>query len=508
MGWGGRHLVATTFLVTTCLVPVAPAAASPDFAPGELIVRFGPGTTQSDREAVRGELGAEIRERVSGVPRTQVLELAAGERVPDAVAGLEALPAVRYAEPNFLYELAGIPTDPLFSDQAGLNNVGQLIAGQYSGAPGADIDAPEAWDVTTGDPSVTVAMVDSGVDSTHPDLAPNLVPGYDYSGLDDPDSSPDPLAQAADHGTHVTGVAGAVGDNGEGVAGVSWNSRLMALKVTPPDPGGAIRAIDVAEAFSHAARHGVRVVNASLGGRNFSATIEDAMSSAPDTLFVVSAGNDSADVETDYTEYPCESGVENLICVTSTNHSDGGAWAFANWGASSVDLAAPGRDILSTVFASQSIYGGPYDFKTGTSMSAPHVAGVAALLFSQNPGASPTQVRSAILSSVDPLPALMGRTLTGGRLDAASALVVDTVITRGPKKKVKRPKVKFRFDSPNQEPAGFMCQLDKHKPKSCSATEKLKVSKGRHHLAVSAIDALGRQDPTPATFGWRFKKPR
>jgi Subtilase family len=141
-------------------------------------------------------------------------------------------------------------------------------------------------------------------------------------------------------------------------------------------------------------------------------------------------------------------------------------------------------------------------------MSAPHVAGVAALLFAQSPNASPTQVRAAILSSVDPLPGLMGRTVTGGRLDAASALVVETVIVRTPKKKVRRPKVKFGFDSPNHEPAGFVCTLDDEKPKPCSATEKVKVDRGRHHLEVAAVDGLGRRDPTPASYGWRFKKPR
>jgi subtilisin family serine protease len=512
MGWGGRHLSAA-IVATACLWSLCPAATASEsgFAPGELIVRFEAGTTTAARAAARREVGAEVGEHVSG-HRTQVLELRSGDPVPGAVGELEALPAVDYAEPNFLYELHAIPNDPLFGDQAGLNNVGQLIAGQYSGVPGADIRAPQAWDVATGDPSVTIAIADSGIDAGHPDLAPNLIPGYDYSGNDDPDPSPDPLAQGSNHGSHIAGIAGAAGDNAEGVAGVSWHSALMPLKVsgppTPADPAGIIRASDVEEAFRHAADAGARVVNASLGGPNFSETIENAMNDSPGTLFVVSAGNDSTDVETDFTEYPCESGVENLICVTSTNHADAGAWGFANWGATSVDLAAPGRDILSTVLTSQSVYGGPYDFKTGTSMSAPHVAGVAALLFAQNPNASPTQVRSAILSSVDPLPTLMGRTVTGGRLDAGSALIVETAIVRAPKKKVKRPKVKFGFESPNHEPARFECRLDAKKPKSCSATERFKVTRGRHHLEVAAVDGLGRQDPTPAIYTWKFKKPR
>jgi thermitase len=515
MGWGGRAL-AITILAAAGLGHLAAAgsAAGPEYAPGEVIVRFESGATAEDRAAARRELGAKLDERLSGLPRTQVLSLPPDERVPGAVRRLEELAAVTYAEPNFLYELDAIPNDPLFGDQAALNNLGQLInapGGAYSGAPGADIDAPEAWDVTTGDPSVTIAIVDSGIDLLHPDLAPNLVAGYDY-GVDDSDPSPEPLADPPDHGTHVAGIAAAAGDNGEGVAGVSWSSRLQPLKVsgrpTPENPAGPILAGDVAAAFGDAGASGIRVVNASLGGPNISSTIENAISASPNTLFVVSAGNDSSDVDSGFTEYPCESAAQNLICATSTNHSDAGAWGFANWGATSVDLAAPGRDVLSTVLASQGGYGGPYDFKTGTSMSAPQVAGVAALLFSQNPNASPIQVRSAILSSVDPLPALMGRTVTGGRLDAASALVVDTEIVKGPKRKVKRPKVKFAFDSPNQEPVGFLCKLDKHKTEACSGSEKLKVARGRHHLEVAAVDALGRQDPTPAIYGWKFKKPR
>jgi subtilisin family serine protease len=356
---------------------------------------------------------------------------------------------------------------------------------------------------------VLIAIVDVGFEIAHPDLAPNLVPGWDFAGdvlgNDDPDPRPDPLGD--NHGTHVAGIAGAVGDNGEGVAGVSWGSRLLPLKVERPT--GAIVASDVAQAFSYAAGQGARIVNASLGGPGVSATIEAAIEGAPETLFVVSAGNDASDVDSAFTQYPCESTAANVICVTATGHDDVGAFGFANWGRTSVDLAAPGRNILSTVLATDDGYAGPYGFKTGTSMAAPHVTGAAALLLAQTPGASTAQLRSAILSSVDPLPSLAGRTVTGGRLDAASALIVDTVITKAPKRRSKRRKVRFGFESPNHEPVGFDCRLDRKEAlRPCSDRARFKVSRGRHKLTVAAIDGLGRQDPTPAVYSWRVKRRR
>jgi subtilisin family serine protease len=481
----------------------------PRFVPGELLVRFEAGVSRPEEAAVLRELGAEPKEELP-VPEAKVVELSPGEGVRHAAAAFERRPGVRFAEPNYLYRPDVFPNDPLFGEQAGLHNVGQPIGGGPPGLFGADINAPEAWDVTAGDPSVLIAIVDVGFDLTHPDLAPNLVPGWDFAGdilgNDDPDPRPDPLGD--NHGTHVAGIAGAAGDNGEGVAGVSWNSRLLPLKVERPT--GAIVASDVAQAFSYAAGQGARIVNASLGGPGVSATIESVIEGAPETLFVVSAGNDASDVDSAFTQYPCESNAANVICVTATGHDDMGAFGFANWGSTSVDLAAPGRGILSTVRLTDEGYaGGPYGFKTGTSMATPHVTGAAALLLAQTPGASTAQIRGAILSSVEPLPSLAGRTATGGRLDAASALIVDTVITKAPKRKSRKRKAKFEFESPNHEPAGFDCRLDRKGAfKPCSDRAKFRVSRGRHKLTVAAIDGLGRQDPTPAVYTWRVKRRR
>ena len=198
-------------------------------------MRFQPGVDRGEQAAVRDELGATLDERLL-LGRTEVVELEPGAGVLAAAEAFERRPEVRFAEPNYFLHLDGVPDDPLIFEQAGLHDTGQTfgdldsVPPSFTGTYDADIDAPEAWNITTGSPQVTIAIADSGVDYTHPDLAPNVVGGHDF-GADDPD----PFPQGSDHGTHVAGIAGAMGDNGVGGAGVSWHSRLMPLKVSRPD---------------------------------------------------------------------------------------------------------------------------------------------------------------------------------------------------------------------------------------------------------------------------------
>jgi len=494
----------------------AAADESGRYAPGELVVRFERGVDRAEQSEVRDELGVELDER-GLLPRAEVVELPAGEPVLDAARAFESRPEVRYAEPNFLYHLDAVPNDPLFFEQAGLHDTGQTfgdldqVPPTFMGSYDADIDAPEAWNITTGSPQVTIGIADTGVDYTHPDLAPNVVPGWDFGAGDG-----DPFPDGSEHGTHVAGIAGAVGNNGIGGSGVSWNSKLMPLKVARPD--GTIVAFDLAQAFLFAAQNGVQVVNASLGGQDAMSYLRNAINAAPGTLFVVSAGNGGSNVDEpldalpEAQQFPCEHTAPNIICVTATNHSDQLASSFANYGSTSVDLAAPGTSVLSTVFASSSLYAGPYGFKSGTSMSTPLVTGTAALLFGLNPGASVAEVKAAILQNVDLLPSLAGVTVTGGRLNVNKALGgtgeldVDTVITSGPKKKTHKRRARFSFDSPTHHPASFLCQIDDKGFAPCAGFAKYKVKFGKHVFAVKAVDAIGREDPTPATQAFKVKK--
>ena len=292
----------------------------------------------------------------------------------------------------------------------------------------------------------------------------------------------------------------------------------MPLKVSRPD--GSIVAGDLVDAFIHARDAGVEVVNASLSGQDGMSALRSAINASPDTLFVVSAGNDRVDVDDPLINglpaaeqyFPCEHTAPNIICVASTNLRDEFASNFSNYGPVSVDLAAPGASILSTTFAGSVPYSGPYSFKSGTSMSTPMVAGAAALIFGLYPGVSVAEVKNSILGSVDALPSLAGNTVTGGRLNvnhalgSAAELDVDTLLLERPKRKTNKRHVAFTFDSPTHRPVTFLCQMDRKGFFPCADVASYRVRLGKHTFAVKAVDQIGREDPTPATTKFKVKK--
>jgi Subtilase family/Fervidolysin N-terminal prodomain/PASTA domain len=398
--------------VIVLVVGVAAAAAtgqsntvglgSETFEPGEVIVRFKPGLGTKMRSAALRAENATLGEPLL-LPGTALVELPAGESVPAAVRDFEQRPEVLSAQPNFVYHAEATPTDPFYGYQWGLNQ-----------ASDADIDAPEAWDLTTGSSTARVAIVDTGVEYDHPDLVGNIAvlgPDY-YSGDGDP-------RDENGHGTHVAGTIGANGNNGVGVAGVSWRVGLMPIRVLGPTGSGTTASIT--NGFTYAAQHGARIINASLGGRNYDPLMAAVIAGASETLFVVAAGNGGGDGIGDDNElgsgtYPCNYAPANLLCVAATDLDDSLA-AFSNYGGTSVDLAAPGVGILSTYPAGTQIS------LNGTSMASPHVAGTAALLLARNPGATVAQLRVALLGSVDVLAPLQTKVVTSGRLNAHKALL-------------------------------------------------------------------------------------
>jgi subtilisin family serine protease len=215
------------------------------------------------------------------------------------------------------------------------------------------------------------------------------------------------------HGTHVAGTIGARGGDATGVAGVAWDASIMPLRIL--DANGSGTVADAIEAYEYAASHGARVLNASFGSTGYSLAEHQAIQQLPEVLFVVAAGNDGTD--NDVTpHYPCAYPVEHLVCVAASNQSDRLA-GFSNYGVKSVDLAAPGTNVLS------SLPGGGFGFKNGTSMATPQVAGAAALVFAQRPTASAVTVKRALLAGAEPNPALAGKISTGARLNAMWALV-------------------------------------------------------------------------------------
>jgi thermitase len=398
--------------------------------PHEVLVRFESEAGAGERAAARRAAGTDL-EDVLPLRALQLVDPQPGVSVSEAVARLEHSPHVLYAEPDLPRVATATANDSYFGLLWGLHNTGQVIGGS-SGTLDADIDAPEAWDGTTGSSGVAIAVVDSGVDYAHPDLQPNIWRnqgesggGRESNGADDDGNgliddwrgwdwvdSDNAPADLNGHGTHVAGTAGARGGDRFGVTGVAWQVGIVPLRVL--DAGGSGFVSDVISAYSYARRQGIEVVNASLGGESPSLAERDAIAAAPETLFVVAAGNDGANNDSTGS-FPCNHPLANVICVAASNQDDALA-GFSNHGALSVDLAAPGVDIASTY------PGGGWVYMDGTSMATPHVSGAAALVWSRDPGAPAAGVRQTLFASVDPKPSLVGKTLTGGRLNAARAL--------------------------------------------------------------------------------------
>lgn len=420
-----------------------PDATSGEVVPGEVIVRFRDEASGDDRRTAREAADASL-ERPLAVEDVQLLELDPGTSVDEGVARLERDPNVLYAEPNLVRRSDATTNDSFLRALWGLDNTAQDVRG-FTGTADADVDGPEAWDLETGDSSVVVAVVDTGVDYTHPDLDGNIrsnpdevagngidddlntkiddVRGWDFVGEPVPGGGPrtednDPQDPEG-HGTHVAGTVGAEGNNGTGVTGVNQDVSLMPLRVL--DESGSGTVADVVDGYAYAAREGADVINASLGGSGRSRTEADFFNTNPAVVFVTAAGNEGTDNDEE-PRFPCNQPQENVICVAASGQSDQ-LPSFSNRGRDNVDLAAPGENILSTYPVALTGAGfAPYAFLDGTSMATPHVAGAAALVKARFPSASVLEVRNRLLATVDAKPAFDCRTFTGGRLSVFRAL--------------------------------------------------------------------------------------
>ncbi len=315
--------------------PQQPVSRTPT-VPREVLVRFTRDVDAAERARARRALDVTVA-RSLPVRGLQVVRTPRGRSVRSTAAALERRPEVDYAEPNYFYHLAGVPNDPLFGRQWALHNTGQVVA-RTTGTVDADVDAPEAWDLTSGSHDVTVAVVDSGVAARHPDLAANLVPGYDF--VED-DASPQ---EGTGHGTHVAGTVAARAGDGFGVAGVAPNVRLMPLRVF--DARGMGTSEDIVRAFVYAREHGAKVVNGSFAGNAPSEAMIDTMAQSRDTLFVMAAGNRGSNLD-DSVSWPCSATLENMVCVAASDQGDR-LPSWSNYGSMVVDVAAPGTNILST----------------------------------------------------------------------------------------------------------------------------------------------------------------
>jgi len=427
--------------------PIAPKRSVDERQP-EVLVKFNSDVSLAEIRRIAEKNNDRIEdeiEAVKGLVAIDDLDNASAETVAAQYARMSGL--VKYAEPNYEIKLdeptkfstsdallresdatAVMPNDPKFNEQWALSN-----SGQNGGKANADVAALKAWLKTQGSSDVVVAVLDSGVDYKHTDLAANMwfrpdsVPQYrddelgtfnDAHGFNAADNLSDPMDENG-HGTHCSGIIGAEGDNDEGIAGINWKVKIMPLKFM--GRGGFGTTKDAIESINYAIdrkRNGVnvRVINASWGSTIYSKALEDAIRAAGEEgiLFVAAAGNNGSSNDRS-PHYPSNYDLPNVISVAALDRNDNLA-SFSNFGVKTVHIAAPGREILSTWL------GDDYREASGTSMAAPYVAGVAGLILASEPKLSVEKLRERVLKSVDKLGSLDGKVESGGRINAGKAL--------------------------------------------------------------------------------------
>ena len=374
------------------------------------------------------------------------IQLPEGITTAQAMAAMMEDPNIAYVVPNTIYTLddpqpesdnvgggvnssgEGKRPNDLKEDLWGLDN-----HGQQGGKVDADIDAPEAWQKTTGlanGQGPIIAVIDTGVDYNHPDLKNNIwtnpgeIPGNgsdddgdgvidDVHGYNAFDDNGDPM-DAHSHGTHCAGTIAAEGNNDMGVVGVNWKATIMPIKIFGDD--GRTNAAAIIRGINYATKHGARITSNSWGGGLPNQAIKEAFE-ASSALHIMAAGNSSQNNDLD-PHYPSSYRVRNSIAVASTDRQDNLSY-FSCYGKTSVDIGAPGSDILSTV------PGGGYGVKSGTSMATPHVTGAAGLLLAMDPTMSNEEIKTRLLEGSDKIDSLTDKVVSGGRLNVNKAMEFD-----------------------------------------------------------------------------------
>lgn len=422
-----------------------------DYIEGEILVKYrnskinlNTAVGRTKAHSLGSEKSLEVKENLAE-SNISVLKIKDTKTVEQKVAELNKDPNVEYAEPNYKrYPVVISTNDTHRAKLWGLDNTGQSVNGTL-GTADADIDAPEAWNIseTATSSTVIVAIIDTGVAYNHPDLLVNMWDGSDcisesggalgdcIYGYDFEDGDKTPVPTSSTHGTHIAGTIAAIKNNEKGIVGVAPEAKIMAIKFGL-DVATEIKSIDFA------IQNGATIINASYGGGGFSQSEYDAIERFRNAggIFVAAAGN-CGDINTyiasgcsslNQALYPASYDLDNIISVAATNQNDGLA-SFSNYSATTVDVGAPGVNIYSTVVVideedenqndgSDELYG----YSSGTSMAAPHVAGLAALLWGYNPDLTLTQVRNAIINTGDSLDSLSDKTVSGKRINAYNAI--------------------------------------------------------------------------------------
>ncbi len=417
------------------------AEKKPAYDYNSVLVKFKEGVTKQQRKALAKMLGGSYKDRnndgiddqftmIAGGRLAQIEIKGKSDKASEALTRLKGNPYLEYANYNYFHHIALTPNDPRYSELWGMNNTGQT-----GGTADADIDAPEAWNISTGSNEVIVGVIDTGIDYNHEDLAANawINPNEIVNGVDDDGNgyiddihgintitgSGDPMDDHY-HGSHCSGTIGAVGNNGIGVVGVCWTVRIIGIKFL--DSGGSGTTADAIESVNYAIwlkNHGtnIRVLSNSWGGGGFDQTLHDAIATAGNLgiLFTAAAGNNYGSNNDTTPFYPATYDCANILAVASTDHNDALS-SFSNIGPTTVDLGAPGSSILSTY------PNNAYNSISGTSMATPHVSGAAALLLSVNDLLTVSELRDYLMNYGDAIPALAGKCVSGKRLNAYNSV--------------------------------------------------------------------------------------
>lgn len=397
--------------------PALPSATA-GFRTDQILVQPARGISPTRLARFHARQQARVLHEMNRARGLQVVAVPSKDNVWSFVEKYRRSGLVEFAEPDYLrYTTLTTPNDPKYVDGTlwGLDNYGQS-----GGVAHADIGAPEAWDVLTSASNIVVAVLDTGIRYTHEDLADNIWTNplegthgtNSFAGTNDPNDD-------EGHGTLMAGVIGGVGNNGKGVVGVAWKVQLMACKCF--NSSGASSDSAIIAAMDYAQQNGARIISASFDSTNFGVALSNAVYSASQAgvIFVSSCGNNAANVDVT-PHYPACFGIDNVVSVAYTTRNDA-LGQYSNYGATNVDLAAPGADIYSCFFTSDTAYlGSP--FLEGTSYAAAYVSGALALILAHFPPEPYQQTITRLLNGTDPVAALAGKCVTGGRLNLRNAL--------------------------------------------------------------------------------------
>lgn len=408
------------------------------YKPNEFIVKLKPMVPKVSSSALTELFKADSVELVSPQSEVYLVKKKVAKGFRSVMWDLQSHPSVDYVEPNFLYSVEGrpqqrLPNDPELHNLWGLINTGQVSPGdspEYKGVPGIDINAARAWALETGNQNIVVAVLDTGIDISHRDLKSNLWANQaELNGVKEIDDDKNgyvddiygynfitntgELKDDHGHGSHVAGTIAANGDDGIGIVGVAWRAQIMGLKFA--GRGGTGTLADAIRAIDYATAMGAHILNNSWSGTEFSQALYESVlrSHSAGALFVASAGNRNSSNDKK-PAYPASYSIGNIISVAAITNT-GRLTSFSSFGASSVHIAAPGENIMSST---------PWGYSSwsGTSMATPHVSGVGVLLMSKEPELSAIEVKKRLLETARPLKSLRKRVVTEGIVDAYAAL--------------------------------------------------------------------------------------